>query len=83
MDLFARIEKLAKKGIIIDVVAVNQIENGYQERVEAGDIPPVTYTVEVMNASLSGILYQESCDTFKEALETGIKKGESISQEGS
>lgn len=73
MDIFAEIDKLAKKGIIIDCVAVNQIENGYEEQVKAGSIPLITYTVEVMNINLDDILYTESCDSYKDALIAGIK----------
>jgi hypothetical protein len=70
--MFDKIERLAKKGIIIDCVAVNQIENGYQEQVSDGSMPLITYTVEVMTTSLE-LLYTESCDSFKEALEAGLK----------
>lgn len=63
---------LSKKGIIIDCVAVNQIENGYGEQVKNGSMSVVTYTVEVMDNRLD-VIYQESCDTFKEALEAGVK----------
>lgn len=82
MDIFDRLNELNKQGIIIDVVAINQIENGYQERVEAGDMPLVTYTVEVMNNSLDDMFYQESCHTFKEALEVGVKWAEGYNSEG-
>jgi len=73
IDIFTRIENLATKGIIIDVVAINQIENGYGERVEAGDMPLITYTVEVMDTSLGNMLYTESCNTLRETLGVGVK----------
>lgn len=76
MDIFEKIESLAKQGIIVDCVAVNQIQNGYKEQVEDGSMPLITYTVEVMNNELSDMLYTESCDTFKEALESGVKATE-------
>ncbi len=78
MDIFTRLENLSNKGIIIDVVAINQIENGYEEEVKLGNMPLITYTVEVMNTTLDNIIYQESCDSFKEALEVGIKWAEDI-----
>lgn len=34
MGIFERIERLNEKGLIIDCVAVNQIENGYEESVK-------------------------------------------------
>jgi len=76
MDIFTRLENLSNKGIIIDVVAINQEENGYGLQVELGDVPLITYTVEVMNNKLDDMLYQESCDSFKEALEAGVKWAE-------
>ena len=79
-DLFVRMEKLLDQGIIIDCVAVNQVENGYKDAVEAGDIPLVTYTVEVMNVNLDDMLFTEARDSFKEALECGIKAAEQIAK---
>lgn len=76
MDIFERINNLAKKGIIIDVVAVNQIENRYQEQVKVRDMPLITYSVEVMNVDLDDVFHQESCKSLKEALEAGVKWAE-------
>lgn len=75
LDIFDKINTLTKKGIIIDCVAINQIDNGYGERVEEGSMPLITYTVEVMDTNLE-ILYQESGNTFKQALEAGVKWAE-------
>lgn len=77
MDIFDRLQNLYNRGIIIDCVAVNQIDNGYDLEVEAGLTPLITYTVEVMYDDLE-IIYQESCDTFKEAILLGIKYAENI-----
>jgi hypothetical protein len=84
MDILTRLENLNNKGIIIDVVAVDQIENGHKEQILAGDIPLTTYTVEVMKETSHGldILYQESCDSFKEALEAGVKWAEGYNSKG-
>ena len=71
MDIFEQIESLREKGIVIDVVAVNQIENGYEEQVKAGSMPLITYTVEVLDTSLE-VLYAESCNNLKEALKAGV-----------
>jgi hypothetical protein len=83
-DIFIRLENLNNKGIIIDVVAIDQIENGNKEQILAGDIPLTTYTVEVMKETAQGLnmLYQESCDTFKKALEVGVKWAEGYNSEG-
>ena len=81
-NIFTRIESLSTRGIIIDVVVVNQEENGYGLQVELGDVPLITYTVEVMNNKLDDMLYQESCDSFKEALEAGVKWAEGYNSEG-
>lgn len=83
-DIFIRLENLNNKGIIIDVVAIDQIENGHKEQILAGDIPLTTYTVEVMKETAQGLnmLYQESCDTFKKALEVGVKWAEGYNSEG-
>ena len=75
MDIFKRIQKLNKKGIIIDCVAINQIDNGNKNDVEKDIIPIITYTVEVMDISLE-MLYTESFDSFKEAIEAGVKTAE-------
>lgn len=57
-------------------MAVSQIENGNKKGIENGEFPLITYTVEVMNISLDDMLYTESCDTFKDAIEAGIKFAE-------
>ena len=81
-DIFIRIENLNNKGIIIDVVAIDQIENGHKEQILAGDIPLTTYTVEVMKETAQGLnmLYQESCDSFNEALKAGVKWAEEVNK---
>ena len=83
-DIFIRLENLNNKGIIIDVVAIDQIENGHKEQILAGDIPLTTYTVEVMKETAQGLdmLYQESGDSFKEALEAGVKWAEGYNSKG-
>lgn len=78
MDLFNRIKRLNEKGIIIDCVAVNQVKNGNGEDVENRSLSLITYTVEVMDSSLGEMYYTESCDSFKEAIETGVKFAEQI-----
>ena len=72
MDIFKEIEELNQKGIVIDCVAINQINNGYQEQVNNGSMPLITFTVEVMDTSLE-LLYSESCCSLKEALDAGRK----------
>lgn len=72
MDIFEQIENLANRGIIIDCVAVNQEQNGYGDQVKNGTMPLVTYTVEIMDTSLE-VLYAESCNNFKTALDAGLK----------
>lgn len=52
-------------------MVVSQIENSNKKDVENRDMPLITYTVEVMDATLSKILYTESCDSFKEAIYAG------------
>lgn len=81
-DIFEKIQSLIKQGVVIDCIAVNQAQNGYQEQVAIGDMPLITYTVEVMDVSLSNMLYAESCDSFKEALENGIKAAEKYLSKG-
>jgi hypothetical protein len=78
MDILKKVDEFKKKGIIIEVNAIDQIENGMQEQVENGLMPLVTYTVNVMLFDMSNILYAESCDWFSEALLAGIKYTESI-----
>lgn len=78
MDIFEEIQKINEKGIIIDCVAVNQNENGHEDEVKEGILPLITYTVEVMDSSLSEILYTESCDSFKEAICVGVKFAKQI-----
>ena len=76
MDIFERIQALNKKGIIIDCIAVNQIDNGNEQGVKDGAFPLITYTVEVMDTSLGEMFYTESCDSFKEAIYSGVKFAE-------
>lgn len=48
MNIFQKIDKiLLEHNIVIDVVAINQIENGYGEQVESGVMPLITYTYEI------------------------------------
>jgi uncharacterized protein YjgD (DUF1641 family) len=79
MDIFEKIEDLLKKGIVIDCVAINQIDNGCQKQVNEGSMPLITYTVEVMNTSLE-VLYAESRNSFKDALVAGIKAANKLLQ---
>lgn len=53
-NIFTKLENLSTRGIIIDVVAIDQIENGNKEQILAGDIPLTTYTVEVMKETAQG-----------------------------
>lgn len=78
MDILKKVDQLKEKGIVIEIVAINQIENGLEEQIKNNTIPLITYTVEVMDESLSKILYSESCNLFSEAVMAGIKYAESI-----
>ena len=78
MDLLKKVDEFKKKGIIIEVNAIDQIENGMQEQIKDGSMPLVTYTVNVMNSDMSDILYAESCDWFSEALMAGIRYANNI-----
>ena len=80
MDIFERIQELNKKGIIVDCVAVSQIDNGNEEGVKNREFPLMTYTVEVMDESLGEIFYTESCDSFKEAIYVGVKFAEQMNK---
>ncbi|ADO60014.1 hypothetical protein [Paenibacillus polymyxa] len=75
-DLFTRHEALRQKGIIIGVVAINQISNGNESLVKKGMMPTVTFTVEVMDESLEDLIYNISCDSFEEALQEGVEYAE-------
>jgi hypothetical protein len=78
MDIFERIQELNKIGIVIDCIAINQIDNGNEKGVKEGVFPLITYTVEVMDTSLGKMFYTESCDSFKEAIEAGVKFAEKL-----
>lgn len=75
MDILTKIKKLESEGYIVDIIAMNQYENCVKH-VEEGIMPIVTYTFEVMNLDLSDIIYQESFNSFSEALEEGVKNFE-------
>lgn len=75
MNIFEKIKKLENKGIIIDYMAIDQIEGGMKNEVENGDVPRITYTVYVKKIDGEEI-HCESEDTVKEALITGIIEGE-------
>lgn len=75
-NLFARHESLISKGIIVSVVAINQISNGYEEQVKDGNMPLITFTCEVMDEALEDMLFTMSCDSFEEALREGIEYAE-------
>ncbi len=78
MDILKKVDQFKTKGIVIEIIAINQIENGLEEQVKNNIIPLITYTVEVMDESLSKVLYSESCDLFSEAVIAGIKYAEGI-----
>lgn len=73
MNLFQKIEEWANKGISIEYVVINQIENGYGEQVKKGIMPLVTYTVYVNRQSDGETLYAESFDHIEEALTAGVE----------
>jgi hypothetical protein len=72
MNLFQKIEEWANKGISIEYIVINQIENGYAEQVDKGHMPLITYTVYVNRQSDGETLYTESFDHIEEALTAGI-----------
>lgn len=71
MDILEKIEKWSQKGILIEYIIIDQVENGYGTAVEKGEMPPYTYTVAVMQDHED--LYQESFDHLTEALTSGIR----------
>ncbi|MDF2879672.1 MAG: hypothetical protein K0R54_229 [Clostridiaceae bacterium] len=82
MDIFEKLEELAKKGYSIEHTTVDQYDNGYGKDVEKGLIPPVTYTVNVIRLSDCEILYNLSCNHIKECFDEGIKYVENLIKNG-
>lgn len=80
--LFDRQETILKQGLVIDVIAMNQISNGNQKKVEKGIMPLITFTVNVMDITMEDVLFTISCDSFKEAFETGVEFAEQHLKKG-
>jgi len=78
MDIFNKIESLAKKGYSIEFISVDQHDNGMDKDISKGLIPAITYTINVIRLSDSESIYTESFNHIKEGLLTGIKFTENI-----
>ncbi|SFP17950.1 hypothetical protein [Salibacterium halotolerans] len=68
MTIFERIEHLRKQGVIIEVTARNQVENGNGKLVEEGHMPLITYTCSAMDKHFYDEIFAISADSFDEAL---------------
>lgn len=73
MDIFLKIEEIAKEGYFIDYMIHDAIEEGHRYMVEDGEIPLITYTVNVIRNSDCAYIYSESFDHLEECLNAGIK----------
>lgn len=71
MDIIDKIQFWAKNEIFIEYITIDQIVNGYGEQVEKGNMPPVTFTVNVIKDG--EYLHEMSFDDLREALEDGHK----------
>ncbi|QST02454.1 hypothetical protein IMZ31_23685 (plasmid) [Pontibacillus sp. ALD_SL1] len=71
-----RHEAVMEKGYVVSVIGMNQRSNGLGDRVDRGEIPLVTFTVEVTDVSMYDLYYSASHDTFKEALVDGLDYAE-------
>lgn len=73
MDILKKIESICKKGYSIEYMVVDQIGNGFEDMVERGLIPAVTYTVYVIRIVDGEQLFSESYDHIEDCLKAGIE----------
>lgn len=70
MDAFKRIEEWRQKGVIVEVMSMNQVSNGYGDLVEIGEMPLVTFTGSAVDEWMYDQFMAISTDTFQEAVES-------------
>lgn len=72
MEWVTVLKEMNDNGYILDVCPHNQIEEGYESEVLAGNRPLITYTATIQDKDLAEHLFAESCDSFVEAVESAI-----------
>lgn len=73
-----RLEAIEERGYILEITPHNQLDNGYSDAVESGDINLITYTATIYNVSIERNYGAASKDTFYEALLWGLETAESL-----
>ncbi|APH21058.1 TPA: hypothetical protein ACXDAY_002139 [Clostridium botulinum] len=72
MDILKKIEEISKKGYAIEYTVVDQYQNGYEEEIKKGLMPPTTYTVYVIRLEDGESIYEESFNHIEDSLKAGI-----------
>ena len=73
MNIIDEIQKWSNKGYFIEYMIVDQIENGYEAAVKAKNIPPITYTIDILRKIDGELLFQESFNELEKGLLKAIK----------
>ena len=77
-ELQKRLEAIEARGYILEITPHNQVDNGYLDAVESGDINLITYTATIYNVSIERSYGATSKDTFYEALLWGLETAENL-----
>lgn len=72
-EILEEVEKITEQGYSIEYLPINQYDNGQKELVEAGEIPLVTYTLDVINMENGESIYSESFNHIQDCLRAGVK----------
>lgn len=66
-------DELKRKGYVLEIYPINQIENGFESLVASGDMPLVTYTATIFDDKFYSDVACFSFDTFSESLDWAIE----------
>lgn len=73
IDIFKRIQEIAKKGYAIEYNIIDQCDNGYKKQVDKGEMSSVTYSVFVMALTNLEAIHTESFDALEDGLKSIIR----------
>ncbi|MFC0903766.1 hypothetical protein ACFHWD_03560 [Clostridium sp. MT-14] len=72
-NILEEVEKIAEQGYSIEYMPINQYDNGHKDEVNAGEIPLVTYTLDIINMENGESIYSKSFNHIQDCLRVGVK----------
>ena len=77
-DLQKRLQAIEERGYILEITPHNQVDNGYLDEVDSGEMKLITYTATIYNVLIERNYGAASKDTFYEALIWGLETAEKL-----